>query len=376
MRPGRRRSRSLFVRIAVGEVGRGWWVLLPLLAAVAAAATGARLASRSTDPRRTPANRTARRRAGPGTTAAARPVRVSSAHGCRAVLRRPAATRCPRSGRLTRRRRVLRRGGPWRVRCSCVARSRSRRPCSSTPRDGTSGGVIFFVAARVREAAARALPLLVIMVTVAQLAFALTLTSTEQRGQAAGALAPSVETPARPCHPGPPGPTWPRVAAAPGVRAAVAARVEDEVRATSRERRRRAVGGGRPARLRTPPLGEPAARRTTARRLGATGAPASRPCCSAARAGLRDGLTVPGSGGPSDPAARRGHSAAGRGHARAGRRRRRRRLAAPGSGRAQHRMGRRTGRGIGAPHRGRPPGSVVVYADALAARRAAPLVRV
>ena len=52
-------------------------------------------------------------------------------------------------------------------------------------RRGT-GGVAFLVAARVRESGARALPILVITVTVAQLAFALAMTSTEQRGQAAG----------------------------------------------------------------------------------------------------------------------------------------------------------------------------------------------
>ena len=102
---------------------------------------------------------------------------------------------------------------------------------------GRSGGVGFFAAARVRETGTRVLPLLVVMVTVAQLTFAIALASTEQEGQAAGALlgvggdARVRVAPGRSAAD-----LADRLRAAPGVRAAVAAHVEDGVRATSRER--------------------------------------------------------------------------------------------------------------------------------------------
>jgi putative ABC transport system permease protein len=100
----------------------------------------------------------------------------------------------------------------------------------------TTGGVAFFVAARVRDSGARALPLLVVIVTVAQLTFAVALTGTEQRGQAAGALL-SVGGDARATLlPGGSATGRARsVAARPGVRAAVDARVEDDVQASSED---------------------------------------------------------------------------------------------------------------------------------------------
>ncbi len=292
----------LFVRIAVGEVGRGWWVLLPLLAAVAAAATGARLASRSTDPRRTPANRTARRRA-------ARRQQLQRALFVSAVL-----TGAALSYAVLRQRGVLgvdgdptAAGAPtwWALAGALLvlgALPLSAAVLLNATR-GTSGGVIFFVAARVREAAARALPLLVIMVTVAQLAFALTLASTEQRGQAAGALSTVGGDARATVTPGTSGSDLAaRVAGAPGVRAAVAARIEDEVRATSRER-------AAPVRLvvLNPSAYEhllsvsPLPDAPQLDELGGDGGNGLPALLLGGDVGLRDGLTVPGSGGRAIP---------------------------------------------------------------------------
>jgi putative ABC transport system permease protein len=99
----------------------------------------------------------------------------------------------------------------------------------------STGAVRFFIAARLAQTGAQLLPLLVVTVTVAQLTFGIALTATEQRGQAEGALlevggdarlttapAASVESTAQ------------EVAGAAGVRAAVPARVADGVRASSR----------------------------------------------------------------------------------------------------------------------------------------------
>ena len=229
----------LFVRIVVGEVGGGRWALLPLLAAVAAAATGAHLASRATDPRRTPANRTARRWA-------ARRRLLQRALLVTAVIASAALSYV-----VLRQRGVLgvdgARGGStavtaptwWAVAGALLVLAALPLLTAAllNATRGTSGGVVFFVAARVRESGMRALPLLVVTVTVAQLVFALTLMSTEQRGQAAGALS-SVGGDARATlTPGASATELAaRVAAMPGVRATVAARVEDEVPATSRER--------------------------------------------------------------------------------------------------------------------------------------------
>ncbi len=222
---------------AVGEPGWGRWVLLPLLAALAAAVSGAVLASRSTDPRRTPANRAARR-------AAARGRRLLRVLLWLAVVAGAALTFV-----ALRQRGVVGvsggRGGPaaasaptwWAMAGALLviaALPALTRPLVDLTRR-TSGAVAFFVAARVRETGTRALPLLVVMVTVAQLTFALALTSTERGGQVAGALS-SVGGDARATvAPGASATDLARqVTAADGVRAAVAARVEDGVQATAR----------------------------------------------------------------------------------------------------------------------------------------------
>ena len=218
--------------LAVGRVGWAWWVAVPLLAAVAAAVTGAVLASRSTDPRRTPANRTARR-------LAARAARLR-----RAVLLGAVVAVAVLSFIALRERGTT--GGPtaagaplwWSVAGALLVVAALPRLAGllldSTRR--TTGGVAFFVAARLLDAGARALPLLVVTVTVAQLTFAIALTSTEQHGQANGALL-SVGGDARVAVA--PGTSATdvlrRLSAAPGVTAAVAGRVDDEVRASSRQ---------------------------------------------------------------------------------------------------------------------------------------------
>lgn len=225
----------LGTRLVVGQVGLAWWVPVPFLAALAAAVTGAVLASRSTDPRRTPANRTARR-------AAARGRRLRrwgfvAAVVAVAVLSFVALRQRGVVGDAS--------GGPtaasaptwWAVAGALVVIGLLPRLAGlildATRR--TAGSVGFFVAARVRESGARALPLLVVTVTVAQLTFAVALATTEQRGQAAGALL-SVGGDAR-VSPGSgqsAGDLAETLGTAPGVRSAVAARVADGVRATSR----------------------------------------------------------------------------------------------------------------------------------------------
>jgi putative ABC transport system permease protein len=228
----------LCTRLVVGDIGWGWWVPVPFLAAAAAAVTGAALASSSTDPRRVPANRKARRMAARGRTLR-RMLFVAAVVGAAAlsfVALRERGVIGPGEG-----------GGgataasapTWWAIAGAVLVIGILPVLAGLLLDATrrtTGPVAFFVAARVRMSGTRALPLLVVTVTVAQLTFALALTSTEQRGQAAGALL-GVGGDARATLPAP-GSTATalrdRVAAAPGVRAVVAARVEDEVRATSR----------------------------------------------------------------------------------------------------------------------------------------------
>ena len=161
-------------RLAIGRLGWAWWVAVPLLAAVAAAVTGAVVASRSTDPRRIPANRTARR-------VAARASRLR-----RAVLLGAVVAVAVLSFVALRQRGVADGSGGgggataasapmwWAVAGALLVVAAMPRLAGllldSTRR--TTGGVAFFVAARLRDSGARALPLLVVTVTVAQLTFA------------------------------------------------------------------------------------------------------------------------------------------------------------------------------------------------------------
>jgi putative ABC transport system permease protein len=219
--------------LAVGHAAWSWWFVVPFLAAGASGARGAALASHATDPRRTPANRTARR-------VAARGRQVRRAVAVTAVVAAAAL-----SFVALRQRGVVADGGDltaagapvwWAIAGALlvVAAVPALTGLLLDTTRRTSGVVAFFAAARVRETGARALPLLVVTVTVAQLTFAIALTTTEQRGQAAGALL-SVGGDARATLS--PGRSATDVAraldAAPGVRAAVAGRIEDGVRAAS-----------------------------------------------------------------------------------------------------------------------------------------------
>ncbi len=219
--------------LAVGDTGWSWWFAVPFLAAAAAGARGAVLASRATDPRRTPANRNARRVVARGRrlrrVVAVAAVVVAAALSFVALRQRGVVSD---GGDLTAA------GAPvwWTIAGAlfvvAAVPALTRLLLDSARR--TSGGVAFFVAARVRETGARALPLVVITVAVAQLTFAITLTSTEQRGQAAGALL-SVGGDARATLSSGRSATdvARATAAAPGVRAAVAVRIDDAVPATS-----------------------------------------------------------------------------------------------------------------------------------------------
>ena len=81
----------LCTRLAIRDSGWAWWIPIPFAASLAAALTGAVLASRLTDPRRTPANRTARRVAATSKRVRRVLLRGSRPRGGRAQPRRPAA---------------------------------------------------------------------------------------------------------------------------------------------------------------------------------------------------------------------------------------------------------------------------------------------
>ena len=223
--------------LLVGGVGWRWTLPVVAVAALAGPVLGVVHAAGSTDVRRTPANRTARR-----TTARARRLRrylleavvvAIAALTFTALHQRGVTGGDDGSGDLTAA------GAP--VWCAVagtlvVLRAFPQLARLLLQRARRSTGVVrFFVAARLAQGGARLLPLLVVTVTVAQLTLGIALTATEQRGQVAGALlavggdarltipaGPSVEESAR------------EVAAAPAVKAAVPARVEDGVRASAR----------------------------------------------------------------------------------------------------------------------------------------------
>ncbi len=216
--------------LAVGRVGWGWWVSLPILAASVAAGTSAVLASGATDPRRTPANRSARR-AVARRVLLARCLFVATVGGAaglsfvalheRGVLGTGGATGEPLAASAP----------TWWTIAGALLVVAALPPLARLLLDiarRTSGSVAFLAAARVRESAARALPVLVVTVAVAQLTFALGLNGTEERGQEAGALlrvggdARAVPSSGRSALE-----VARTVTAAPGVRAAVAGRVEE-----------------------------------------------------------------------------------------------------------------------------------------------------
>jgi len=224
--------------LLVGAAGWGLTVPVVLVAALGAPVLGVLVAAGSTDVRRVPANRSARR-----TAARSRRLRrylveatvVAVAALTFVALRQrgvtggdlgsgdPTAASAPVwwtvAGTL-----VVLRVFPG-LAGFVLGRARGSRTV-----------VGFVVGARLAQVGARLLPLLVVTVTVAQLTLGISLAATEQHGQTAGALLavggdarvtavadPSVTQTAR------------DVAAAPGVDEAVAGRVADDVQASSRE---------------------------------------------------------------------------------------------------------------------------------------------
>lgn len=215
----------------VGSVGWRWVLPLVVVTALAAPVLGAVEAGRATSARRVPANRAVRRtverrrtvrrfvlEAAVVAVAALTFVALQQRGSVEGDLTPDSApTWWALGGAL-----VLLRVLPPLVRL--VLRTARRSP----------GRLRLFVAARVAEGGLRALPLVVVVVAVAQLALGTALAATEQRGQEAGALL-SVGGDAR--LKSAPGPELSETAAeagrAPGVRAAVAGRVADRTLASS-----------------------------------------------------------------------------------------------------------------------------------------------
>ncbi|MDX6277381.1 MAG: putative transport system permease protein [Nocardioidaceae bacterium] len=222
----------LVTLILIGDVGWGWCVPVLVVASLAAPILGTVAAARAADVRRVPANRSTRRVA--ARIRHARRLTVEGVVLAVAVLSyvalrqrgvvgsvdltaSSALTWWAVAGGL-----VVVRFLPPVVR---LVLTRARR---------ATGAVPLVAAARMSSTAVRALPLLVVAVTVAQLTVGIALAATEQHGQAAGALlsvggdarlqtAPDRSVVAL-AH---------KAAKAPGVRAAVAARVTDGVQASS-----------------------------------------------------------------------------------------------------------------------------------------------
>ena len=223
--------------LLVGDAAWAWALPVSVVAALASPVLGVLLAARSTDVRRVPANRTARRTADRARQARRyllEAVVVAIAALTFVALRQRGVTDGDGgSGDLT-----AASGPVWWAVAGTLLVLRAFPPLTRLllrRSRGSTGVVRFFTGARLAQTGARLLPLLVVTVTVAQLTLGVALTVTEQKGQEAGALLAvggdarwstaadrSVADAAR------------QVAAAPGVEAAVAARVEDAVRASSR----------------------------------------------------------------------------------------------------------------------------------------------
>ncbi|WP_139230093.1 FtsX-like permease family protein [Nocardioides terrae] len=215
--------------LLVGDASWAWSVPVLVVAATATPILGAVAAARATSARRVPANRSARR-------IAIRARRLQRLGAEVAVLGAAVlsfvALRQRGVGDLTAASAAL----WWAVAGTVVVVRLLPRAIRLTLRATrrSSGDVRFLVAARLAEAGARALPLLVVAVAVAQLTFGLVLAASEREGQAAGAML-AVGGDARLTAPPDPAvaDTARSVAAAPGVQAAVAARVADDVPASS-----------------------------------------------------------------------------------------------------------------------------------------------
>ncbi|MEI5676123.1 MULTISPECIES: FtsX-like permease family protein [unclassified Nocardioides] len=217
------------VALLVGTPGWGWSLPVLAIAVGAAPVLGAVLAARATGARRVPANRAARR-------TAARSRRLT-----RLVLEASMLVAAGLAVLALRQRGVVgadltaASAPTWWAVAGAVVLLRLLPPAARLALRGgrrTTGTVRFLAAARIAETGARALPLLVATVAVAQLTVGVALAATEREGQAAGALLVVGGDARLTTAPG--ADLSPAVAAAPGVRAATSGRVEDGVRASSR----------------------------------------------------------------------------------------------------------------------------------------------
>ena len=222
-------------RLLAGGVGWAWSVPVLVVAVLATPALGAVTAARSTNVRRAPANRSARRTldrarrsrrvavevavlaAAALSVAALRQRGVVQASGGEGLTAAAAATMCAVAGTLIG------------VRLLAPATQLGVR---AARRSTHSVGLL--VSARLSQTAATVLPVLAISVAVAQLTFGLALAATEHQGQEAGALlAVGGDARLTSATGGDLEGTARRAAAAPGVRVAVAGLVADDVRLVS-----------------------------------------------------------------------------------------------------------------------------------------------
>lgn len=215
----------------LGSVGWRWVLPVVLVAVLAAPVLGTVEAERTTRVRRVPANRAARRVAG-RRRQVRRVVLEAGMVGLAVVTFVALQQRGPVAGDL------IPAGTPtvWALVGALVLLRvlppLVRRVLRRTGR--SSGRLPFFVAARVAAGGLRALPLVVVVVAVAQLVLGTTLAASQQHGQESGALlavggdarlktAPTREVSVRAAE----------VGATPGVRVAVAGRVADRTLVSS-----------------------------------------------------------------------------------------------------------------------------------------------
>ena len=224
-------------RLVAGGVGWAWTVPVLLVAALAAPLRGGVFAARATSVRRVPANRSARRaleRARRAERLAVEAVALVAAVLSYVALRQRGIVQQSGWGNLTAAAAAVAGAVVGTLVCARLLAPALRLGLRAARRSTADAALL--VLARLGQTAARLLPLLAVSVAVAQLTFGIALAATEQHGQDAGALLavggdarlttaapdPALVAEAR------------RVAGAPGVRAAVAARVADDVQLVSR----------------------------------------------------------------------------------------------------------------------------------------------
>lgn len=223
----------LVTRVLVGDVGWRWSLPVLVVASLAGPVLATLVAARAADSRRVPANRSARRAA----------LRVRRLR--RLLVEGVVLAVALLSYVALRQRGVVGDGDltassalTWWAVAGALVVVRLLPPVARlvlTRARRATGAVPLVTAAQASRTAVRTLPLLVVTVAVAQLTVGIALAATEQHGQADGALlsvggdarlqtAPDRSVSALAAS----------VSDAPGVRAAVAARVTDDVRASSR----------------------------------------------------------------------------------------------------------------------------------------------